>query len=284
MKNIIIRSLSGAVYVALIVCSIIFADGLYFPVLCAFFAAVGVWEFQKMTVADFYKAPLTLLVDVIITMLLPLSFVISLTMFGSTAVFILISLLVMVRLIMALYSRDTDPVRRIAYSAASWLYIGMGLMFACYARWVVGPMGLLLMFIMVWLNDTGAFLVGSMIGRHRLFPRLSPKKSWEGFFGGVLFSVAAGVLAPILFPEQFFGFTPLCLGILGAVVSVMATWGDLFESMIKRHSGVKDSGNIIPGHGGILDRIDSLLFVAPAMVLYMYIYTIFTDFILIQGA
>ena len=128
------------------------------------------------------------------------------------------------------------------------------------------------MFVMIWLNDTGAFLVGSAIGSHRLFARLSPKKSWEGFFGGFAFSIIAGYLAHSLLPEYFAGYSANALGLLGAIVSVISTWGDLFESMIKRQMGVKDSGNLIPGHGGILDRIDSLLFVAPATFIFVSVH------------
>ena len=283
MKNLIVRSLSGAVYVALIVGSILFADGTFFPMLCGLFAVIGVWEFQKLNLDDFYKAPLTLLVDVVVAMLLPMSILLSWFFYGPYFVYIALSALVLVRMVMALYSRQTDPVRRFAFSVASWLYVGIALFFACLIL-TESRAVLLLMFVMIWLNDTGAFLVGCSIGRHRLFPRLSPKKSWEGFFGGMVFSVAAGVVAPMLFGDAFMYFSPLCLGLLGVIVSVMSTWGDLFESMIKRHAGVKDSGKIIPGHGGILDRIDSLLFVAPATMLFLCIYRFFESFVLITGA
>ena len=128
---------------------------------------------------------------------------------------------------------------------------------------------LLLAFVMIWMNDTGAFLVGCTIGKHRLFERISPKKSWEGFWGGLVFSVLSGV-AYYYFVDQAQGL-PFYV-ILGVIASIFATFGDLVESMFKRSIGVKDSGNLIPGHGGILDRIDSLLFVLPATALYLYIY------------
>ena len=120
------------------------------------------------------------------------------------------------------------------------------------------PLLLLTVFVAIWANDTGAYLAGSTFGKHKLFPSVSPKKSWEGFFGGFVASIiAAGLLL---------GWKPSSL-VFGAVISIAATWGDLFESMIKRQVGVKDSGNIIPGHGGILDRIDSLLLVLPFVAL-----------------
>ena len=130
---------------------------------------------------------------------------------------------------------------------------------------------------MIWLNDTGAFCVGSMIGRRRLFERISPKKSWEGFWGGMAFSIIAGILL-YLFGDGIFGVfddSPWRWVALGIVVPVFATWGDLAESLLKRTVHVKDSGHLIPGHGGILDRIDSLLLVSPAVVIFLFITAIF---------
>lgn len=132
-----------------------------------------------------------------------------------------------------------------------------------------GKFLLLAMFIMIWLNDTGAFCVGSLFGKHRLFPRISPKKSWEGFAGGVIFAIASAFMFKYAFPQYFESVSLAGLCGLGAVVGAFATWGDLVESLIKRTLGVKDSGTILPGHGGILDRIDSLLLVVPASVLYL---------------
>ena len=183
-----------------------------------------------------------------------------------------IGILFAVRVIMQLYLHTTDPVRDIALSGMSVVYVALPLTAAVWFYYLFGPQVLLLVFIMIWLNDTGAFLVGSMIGRHRLFERLSPKKSWEGFWGGLLFCVLAGWLANMFFPG-YFGGSPLLYVILGIVVSVFSTWGDLFESMLKRTVGVKDSGNILPGHGGMLDRIDSLLFVVPAVSGYFFFIT-----------
>ena len=175
--------------------------------------------------------------------------------------------LVMTRFVMQLYLHRENAVRHIACSVLSVVYVAVPLSFAS-AMLMLSPGLLLLMFVMIWLNDTGAFLVGSAIGSHHLFKRLSPKKSWEGFFGGLIFCIAAGILSKMFFPETFGIFSTRTLAIFGILVSVMSTWGDLFESMIKRSVGVKDSGNIIPGHGGVLDRIDSLLFVAPCTLVY----------------
>lgn len=119
--------------------------------------------------------------------------------------------------------------------------------------------------ILLWANDTGAYLVGITFGRHRLFERISPKKSWEGFFGG--FIAALGVAFPV---AVWIGITSLGGWIIIAIlVSVGGTFGDLIESMLKRSAGVKDSGSIMPGHGGFLDRFDSVLVAWPLMFLFL---------------
>lgn len=127
------------------------------------------------------------------------------------------------------------------------------------------PLWVTALFVLVWINDTGAYLVGMSIGKHRLFERLSPKKSWEGFFGGLVFATIAGY-----FLSAICGVTHLEGTVWGLLVSVFGTYGDLFESMLKRSAGVKDSGNILPGHGGLMDRFDSIFFAGPISVLYLW--------------
>lgn len=266
--------MSGAVYVALIVCSILFGQGWSFPLLCCVFVFLGIMEFQKMTQSNFYDSPRTLFVDLLTGLCLPITVALFATDNNILAMFtaLLTVTLMLVRLIMQLYSHRTDSLHHIALAIMSVIYVAVPLMFAVLLYFTAGTAITLLMFVMIWLNDTGAFLVGSAIGSHRLFARLSPKKSWEGFFGGFAFSIIAGYLAHSLLPEYFAGYSANALGLLGAIVSVISTWGDLFESMIKRQMGVKDSGNLIPGHGGILDRIDSLLFVAPATFIFVSVH------------
>jgi phosphatidate cytidylyltransferase len=128
----------------------------------------------------------------------------------------------------------------------------------------------LLYFILVTkFSDMGAYAVGSLIGKHKMIPRISPGKTWEGFGGAILVSTGASLAFVHFFGAHMFGMNPLHAIILGALLSVTAVIGDLIESLFKREAGVKDSGNLFPGIGGILDLLDSLLFNAPIMYLYL---------------
>lgn len=176
------------------------------------------------------------------------------------------------RMTLQLYIKSDSQLADMARSMMTQLYIGVPLgVMACIGNW--WNLNLVLaIFMMIWINDTGAFLIGSLLGRHRLFERISPKKSWEGFIGGLVFNLVAAFIFCEYFGNFFALYRPSPLSTwlgMSVVVTVFATWGDLVESMIKRNLQIKDSGNIIPGHGGILDRIDSLLFVMPATLVYL---------------
>ena len=133
------------------------------------------------------------------------------------------------------------------------------------------------MFVFLWVNDSGAYCCGSLLGKHKLFPRISPGKSWEGSIGGGLFVIAAA--SGVWYLSEQYGYNDVGLNMyewmgLGLVVTVFGTWGDLVESLFKRTLGIKDSGSILPGHGGMLDRFDSSLLAIPAAVIYLYTLTL----------
>lgn len=268
LKNVIIRSLSGAVYVALVVLGVITTDWA-FIIFSALFAFLGTREFLLMTKADGSKV--NLCIDVIGTTLLVASSAYVNLIHKSSSLYVMFAILIayfLLRLIIQLYNQKETPINSLAYSIFALMYIALPMlsMGAIYSQ---SQSLLLLIFVMIWLNDTGAFLVGCTFGKRRLFERISPKKSWEGFLGGMAFSMLSGG-AYYYFIDQTNGLAFYV--VMGAIVSIFATFGDLVESMFKRSIGVKDSGNLIPGHGGILDRIDSLLFVLPATALLLYIY------------
>ena len=273
MNNLVTRSLSGIVYVALIVGSII-AGPYWFMILMICFSILAMHEFRVLTHSD---QPASTKVSAIGITDIAAAVALCASAAKGQAPLMNFSIIticyIVVRATLALYDKRDTALRATAMSVLSVIYIGLPLATAVLlSESRTSAYLVLIMFIMIWLNDTGAYCVGSALGRNRLFPRLSPKKSWEGFWGGMIFCIAAGGACywSSVQPEPAFvsgGSLWAWLG-LGVIVSLFATWGDLFESLIKRTLGVKDSGRLIPGHGGILDRIDSLLFVAPATFIY----------------
>lgn len=173
-----------------------------------------------------------------------------------------------------LYGNHANPIANLGAIMLSQMYVVLPLalinvlaytQFECYsdkADFYAIPLSI---YIFIWINDTGAYLSGVTLGKHKLFPRISPKKSWEGSIGGALLTVASAFAV-----AHFFNFMNIWQWIgMALVVVVFGTFGDLTESMMKRHLGIKDSGHILPGHGGILDRLDSMLLSIPAVVIYL---------------
>ncbi len=264
IKKLSIRALSGLVYIAVIIGCALW--GIYpFTWMAAIFATIAVIEFEKITHELSPKTFPTLLLDIAGVICLVFSW-----LFYPLLIWILIMIC---RMTMQLYSKSESPIADLARSMMAQIYIGVPLCLMCLVAWLWNLHVVLGLFFMIWINDTGAFIVGSTLGKHRLFERISPKKSWEGFFGGLLFNLIAAFLF-YKYCGDFFSLDGLSLAGwlgLGAIATVFSTWGDLVESMIKRNLHIKDSGNIIPGHGGILDRIDSLLFVMPVALVYLYL-------------
>lgn len=276
IKNLIIRSLSGLVYVALIVLGVITTQRA-FVALCSLLALLASHEFLKMTKPGGEKINHWIDVAFAVIAVLLMS-IATIGIFAGMYIVVVLLLLpgyVLARGVMQLYEKREQPINSLAYSMFAQIYITLPLILMPLIYEEMSSIFLLLIFVMIWANDTGAYLVGCSMGRRRLFERISPKKSWEGFWGGMVFTVVVSVLFYSVFEDAVpadFRTLPFFI-ILGIVVSLFATFGDLVESMIKRTLGVKDSGNLIPGHGGILDRIDSLLFVIPAVVVYLLIYS-----------
>ncbi len=265
MNNFIVRTLSGAIFVALIVGSLILSP-VSFVIVFAVITFLAVYEFHKLT-------NLQELVDVnpvVASFGSVLLFVVShLSVSGYTVfpLYVFYGLYVVIVIISGLYLKRLNPVHNWAYFLTGQIMIALPLSLLNYIMYADGynPYLVLALFIIIWVNDTGAYITGVTFGKHRLFERISPKKSWEGFLGGALFSLAAGFVLSQFIPQ----LSLIEWLIFSIIVVVAGTFGDLTESLLKRTLGVKDSGNVIPGHGGILDRFDSLLLASPVIFIYL---------------
>jgi len=172
------------------------------------------------------------------------------------------TLILMASLIYSLYQAHPAPATDWALTFGGAAYLGLLLgHFPLLRSLPNGFWWLAIAILATWINDTAAYFVGSLWGRSKLFVRISPKKTWEGFFGGLVVTVLLGIW-PF---ATWLGIGPGWGALLGVTVAIVATYGDLAESIWKRQSGVKDSGQLIPGHGGMFDRLDSLLFIVPAL-------------------
>lgn len=272
MKNLLTRSLSGIIYVSLIVGAILGGTP-WFTALLTLFAILAVIEFENILDGgkpQGWAAWTARILDVVFAATVLNTYTILRYAEGLLLpALILILLYTVIRFSLALYDKGQKAFEATAMSALAMLYIVLPLLllFLTYTdRGYDSKMVVLVTFIMIWLNDTGAYCVGTLLGKHRLFERLSPKKSWEGFFGGLACCIGAGIAAyycvPGIWPSIWIWMA------FGVTVCALSTWGDLFESMMKRSKHIKDSGHLIPGHGGILDRIDSLLFVSVGLFVF----------------
>lgn len=274
MKNFITRILSGAVYVGLIFCAIYFFDTIpaIFLVFFGLVTLIGVWEASRLTHGDEQnQSNVVKCVDALGALAVFVSFFFNEECGHSLASFLPILLYGLVRFTIQLYITNQNPIKSLQQSFFCICYVAIPLGLMSTISFTENSMLLLSIFIFLWLNDSGAYLVGSTIGKHRLFKRISPKKSWEGFWGGLVLSVLAGYVMGAYFNDIFHGPSALLFAGWGMVVSIFATLGDLTESLMKRTAVVKDSSHLIPGHGGILDRIDSLLFAVPASLIYLVV-------------
>lgn len=174
--------------------------------------------------------------------------------------------------IFELYRKTGSPFQNIAFTLTGVILTVVPFCFYAAIGFIEGPynyhysLGFL---ILLWSSDTGAYLFGRSLGKHKLFERHSPKKTWEGFFGGMVVSL----LAAFILSTQFGGISSIHWAMMSLIIVVGGTLGDLCESMLKRSFDVKDSGNLLPGHGGVLDRFDGLFIAAPLVYVYLVIFT-----------
>lgn len=276
MRNFIIRTLTAIVYVALLIgCSI------YSPVTSFLFfgiiATACTWEFSNLVNRNCGSHVVSPLNGSSAFLLVASMWLMAIRSDSAPKMFALYSLLLIYLLVSELYRKHENPLKNWALTFFSQIYIALPFSLlpllsvqsnaegtAPVYSWVYP----LMLFAFIWINDTGAYLVGMSLRKvftAKLFPRISPKKSWVGSIGGALLTLAASALAHHFIPGtfnlwQWMGFA--------LVVVFAGTWGDLVESLIKRQLNIKDSGSILPGHGGFLDRFDSALLAIPAAIIY----------------
>lgn len=274
MKNLIIRALTGIIFVVVLI-SAIYIHPIFFLILFCIITGLTLWEFGGL-VKHYENANLQRTVNVLGGVYLFIATFVYANGLTDGKIFLPYLLFIMLTMIAELYYKAPNPINNWAFTLFAQVYCAGSFSILNFIGAEPGtpgvmsytPLFIMAIFIFVWLDDTGAYLVGSLIGKHKLFERISPKKSWEGFFGGLILSLASS--------QAFARFAPEInrmnwLG-LAATVVLFGTWGDLIESLLKRTLGVKDSGNVLPGHGGMLDRFDSVMLAVPASYIYIELF------------
>ena len=274
LKNLIIRALTGILFVAVLVGAICYKP-VSFLIVFGLITWLTLWEFYGL-IKHYEKATLKRAISSFGGVYLFVATFMYANQISDGIVFLPYILFLMYTLVAELYSKAPNPINDWSFTMFAQVYCAgtfSMLNFLATTPIVEGPvvyspLFVLAVFVFIWLNDTGAYLFGTLFGKRRLFERISPKKSWEGFFGGMIVALAASQALAWYVPEvSWYNWLGLAL-----TVVVFGTWGDLVESLLKRTLGVKDSGKMLPGHGGMLDRFDSLMLAAPTAYIYIRLF------------
>jgi len=284
MNNFIIRTITGILFVAIMVTGICLR-GDAMILLFAIITGLSIWEFCGLVNEHVADTTVNRFIATAAGVYLFLAMAGYCTGIVPPSAFVPYLLTIIYLFISELYLKQKNPIQDWAYTMLSQMYVALPFSMINVLSFQADPqtgqiayhwMLPMSVFVFLWVNDTGAYCTGSLLGRHKLFPRVSPGKSWEGSIGGGIFVlIAAAIISQFAATGTPLGSasqelsTLAWLG-LGLVVVFFGTWGDLVESLFKRTLGIKDSGNILPGHGGMLDRFDSSLMAIPAAVIYLY--------------
>ena len=284
MNNFVVRTITGILFVAIIAASFLRPEAMV--LLFAFVTGLTIWEFTGLV-----NNRDGITVNRMISTIAGVYFFLAMAGYCSeivpSVVFVPYLVTLIYLMVAELYLKHEDPIHDWAYTMMSQLYIALPFSMLNVLAFhqsdaspfsVFDPILPLSVFVFLWINDTGAYLCGSLLGRHKLFPRISPGKSWEGSIGGGILVMAVASAVPYLVNHLSLvtiSLSPLQWTGLGLTVVIFGTWGDLVESLFKRTLGIKDSGSILPGHGGMLDRFDSSLLAIPAAVVYLYTVLLF---------
>ncbi|MDY6318632.1 MAG: phosphatidate cytidylyltransferase [Prevotella sp.] len=282
MNNLITRTITGIVYVVVMVLGMMRPDTII--LLFALITGLTMWEYTGL-VNDIDGVRVNRFISTIAGVYLVVAVALWRIGMVDFRVFLPYILTIVYMFVEELYLKQKNPINDWAYTMLGQMYVALPFSLIFFLAFQIDAMNNasfemlvpLCLFVFLWANDTGAYCTGSLLGRHKLFPRISPGKTWEGSAGGaVLVLIVAGAVGYFANKDMN---NPHLLSIaewmgLGLVVVVFGTWGDLVESLFKRTLGIKDSGNILPGHGGMLDRFDSSLLAIPAAVMYLYFITL----------
>ena len=287
MNETLKRTISGAVYIALLLTSILFSTE-SFIILFGIFLIIAIYEFCNLvTLGKVFSIIFGILLYTAVILVSHYNKQTT-AFFNDTLnlntniqqldlILLAVTIVISIKCILFLFY---DSVQKISISSKYLYLLGyITLPFVFIVKISFGandynPKIIIGLFILIWTNDTFAYLVGKSIGKHKLFERISPKKTIEGFIGGTFFASFAGFLISKFYIQpnpEFSDKSILIWMIIALIVSIFGTIGDLIESKFKRIAGVKDSGAIMPGHGGVLDRLDSVIFVAPVIFLFYQI-------------
>ncbi|RYJ51499.1 phosphatidate cytidylyltransferase [Flavobacterium petrolei] len=291
MNETLKRGISGAVYIILLLASILYSTESFF-ILFGIFLIITVYEFCNLvSIHKVFPIILAIVIYALVTLvshyntltantlnqILNTDYLIDINIQQLDIVLLVIALVVSIKCILFLFY---DNIQKISTSSKYLYLLGYIILpFVFITKISFGindynPKIIIGLFILIWTNDTFAYIVGKSIGRTKLFEKISPKKTVEGFLGGILFAILAGYLISKYYIKanpEFSERSILIWTSIAVIVGIAGTIGDLIESKFKRIAGVKDSGSIMPGHGGILDRLDSVIFVAPIIFLFYQI-------------
>ncbi|WP_042471979.1 phosphatidate cytidylyltransferase [Bacillus ndiopicus] len=238
-----------------------------FAILVYAMAAVGLYEILKMKGITIFSVPGILGALTLFTILLPENLAGKILEITSYTKFELLIIGVILLLVYSVVVKNHFTFDDVAFVILSTLYVGIGFYYFIETR-EAGLVFVIFALLIVWTTDSGAYFIGRRFGKNKLWPEISPNKTVEGFLGGVVVAVIAAIIMQFIVP---FNISWTLLIVITIVSSIFGQMGDLVESAIKRHYDVKDSGTILPGHGGILDRFDSLLFVLPLLNLLHFV-------------
>ena len=271
MKTFLVRTVTGILFITVVITSILFSDKVDMLMFNVFlvFTCIALYEYRNLLLQKNIKLSLFFFYAISLMLYFILSFNELRNLMPTISLFSLILVMFLLLFIVELFRKQENPFIIIAYSILGivWIVFPFSLINHIPSMLYGGKFFLLSIFLFVWMYDTFAYCVGSLLGKHRLMPRISPKKSWEGAIGAAVLTMGFAFFMPKIF--TMLPLTAFQWVLFAAILVVASTLGDLAESMFKRQLSVKDSGTILPGHGGILDRFDSILFVIPFVILYL---------------